>query len=98
MATLKRATLAGAVLIMLAGCGGPEEGTIVEKVHFPDLSYWTVTTSCNGSSCTTLPYWVYIPECYRLKVRTPEDKLATTCVAFQAYDALQVGEYWRKPK
>lgn len=79
----------------LAACG-PEEGTVVEKVHFPDLSYWTVATSCDGKSCHTIPQWIYVPECYRFKIRTPEDKLEDTCVKFGVYTGLQIGEYWRK--
>lgn len=93
--------LALLALVGLTGCG-PTEGTVVEKTHIPDLSYWTVMpiTTCTGSGqCTTRmqPHWVYNPECYRLKLRTPEDTIKDTCVKFAVYQAIREGDYWRKP-
>jgi len=83
-------TLAVALITLGAftACG-PDSGTVVEKVHFPDLSVWT--TDYQGK-----PVWAYKPECYRFKVRTPEGKLQDTCVDWTVYQATELGQHWSK--
>lgn len=93
---------AGVILGVATACG-PTEGTVVDKTHFPDLSYWTTdvyTTCTTNGRCTTsmTQRWVSIPECWRFKVRTPEDKIRSKCVSYETYHRLAEGEYWRQAK
>lgn len=99
---------AGIILGVATACG-PTEGTVVSKTHFPDLSYWSMdpvyTSVCSGnpSVCRSQftgmsQTWHYVPECWRLRVRTPKDKLRNKCVDQSVYDGMQPGQYWRDAK
>lgn len=88
------AAVATALVILgtFTACG-PEEGTVVEKTHIPDLSYWTVGLDAYGK---VTPVWVYNPECWELTIHTPADKFEDTCVNVRVYHSLTEGDYWKK--
>jgi hypothetical protein len=87
IATLSALALAGA--LTLTSCGEPIEGTVVDKLHKPDLSYWSndpyqdCTTYYSGSGtnrrshqrCTTRwrNNWHHHPEEWWLYVQVTED-------------------------
>lgn len=79
-----------AVLVTFAGCG-VDDGTVVEKVHFPDLSGWGIAS--DGKMV-----WVSSPECYRVKLQDEKTgKTSNHCVKFSTYNTLNLGDHWTKP-
>ena len=100
--------LAAVTLATFTACG-PEEGTVLDKQHIPDRSYYTTvadyTTTCTGSGTTQTcrsqwsgshQQYHYLPDCWQLTVKTPEGKTDSTCVDSDVWGDLEVGEYWRK--
>jgi hypothetical protein len=85
---------ASAVLVTFTGCG-PTSGTVLDKVHFPDLSYWTV--GIDPATGRVVQVWVYNPECHRLTIDGDDGKIADTCVKARVYYSINVGDHWTKP-
>lgn len=102
---MRRAALAGAVLLALAGCGGVSEGRVVAKDHIPEHTWIYMqpiyTTSCSGNPpvCTQrlvsyVPITMTDPECWRLTLRNGDDH-GDVCVDEATWRGAAPNDYYR---
>ena len=94
------------MLALSAGCvAEPESGIVTEK-EFEEAhssitqDCRTTTTTRNGrttSNTTCTPRTVYYPECYEIDYEDPAtDETGEDCVSKALYDALEIGDEYRK--
>lgn len=90
---MRRWALAASLPIMLAACGGPTEGTVVDRTFQRGSCQSVVSYGANGSpsfgmSCTS--------DMWMLVVKTPENKTEPVEVRKATWAQHPEGSYWRK--
>jgi hypothetical protein len=85
-----KALLAMAVVLLLAGCGGPTAGKIQDKRHQAGYSYTTM--QCTGSRCIPIPH--YQPPLWAFDLYADNGDHGWHRVDAGTYDEYAIGDYY----
>lgn len=95
--------VAAVLLLVLVGCGGPEEGTVVEKWYEEPREWTTTDMRCisyddDGFCAIRIPVQNhhYDDEDWMLRVENEKGERGNVEVERYVWDRIRVGEYYAK--
>lgn len=97
-------------IVLVAGCGGIDSGTVTRHEHQPENTYFMMLPIQTGSVCSggnppvctpiygMFPFWIHDDEDFILHLRNEEGETGKVDVSREVYESVQDGEHYGRPE